>query len=191
MPFRIARPHRDAWLRAMRIAIDEAGLATPHREQLWNQLETMAWNFTTHASPRASPTAGVRNPRVLLAAGVVVVAVVLGVVFLPGRGGETGEEPDRPTPVVPRTVRATLTLEAFQRPDTGARELLVSSPGPQFNGADLVRGTPIVWLRCFDATGAQAIRTPYDWPLVEEPGFPPHVHQPAGGSCSRASAAAG
>jgi hemoglobin len=56
LPFRIARPHRDAWLRAMRIAIDEAGLATTHRERLWNQLETMAWNFTTHASPRREPT---------------------------------------------------------------------------------------------------------------------------------------
>lgn len=53
MPFRIARPHRDAWLRAMRIAIDEAGLAPAHRERLWNQLETMAWNFTTHATPKA------------------------------------------------------------------------------------------------------------------------------------------
>ncbi len=55
MPFRIARPHRDAWLRAMRVAIDDAGLAAAHREQLWNQLETMAWNFTTHASPRTAP----------------------------------------------------------------------------------------------------------------------------------------
>jgi hemoglobin len=54
MPFRIARPHRDAWLRAMRIAIDDAGLAPPYREQLFNQLETMAWNFTTHASPRST-----------------------------------------------------------------------------------------------------------------------------------------
>jgi len=57
LPFGIARPHRDAWLAAMRIAIDEAGLAVAHREQLWNQLETMAWNFTTHASPRTSPAA--------------------------------------------------------------------------------------------------------------------------------------
>jgi len=54
MPFRIARPHRDAWLRAMRVAIDDAGLAPAQRAQLWNQLETMAWNFTTHASPRTS-----------------------------------------------------------------------------------------------------------------------------------------
>jgi hemoglobin len=50
--FRIARPHRDAWLRAMGVALDDAGLAPAHRERLWNQLETMAWNFTTHASPR-------------------------------------------------------------------------------------------------------------------------------------------
>ena len=53
LKFRIARPHRDAWLRAMRIAIDDAGLAPEPRAQLYNQLETMAWNFTTHASPRA------------------------------------------------------------------------------------------------------------------------------------------
>lgn len=62
-PFRIARPHRDAWLRAMRVAIDEAGLAVAQREQLWSQLETMAWNFTTHATPRAS--AASRPPRPL------------------------------------------------------------------------------------------------------------------------------
>ena len=57
LPFRIARPHRDAWLRAMRVAIDDAELALPYREQLFNQLETMAWNFTTHASPRKVPPA--------------------------------------------------------------------------------------------------------------------------------------
>lgn len=57
MPFRIARPHRDAWLRAMRVAIDDAGMAAAHSERLWNQLETMAWNFTTHATPRSFPSA--------------------------------------------------------------------------------------------------------------------------------------
>ncbi len=55
MPFRIARPQRDAWLRAMRVAVDEAGLAPAHREQLWSHLETVAWNMTTHASPAAYP----------------------------------------------------------------------------------------------------------------------------------------
>ena len=57
MPFRIARPQRDAWLRAMRVAVDEAGLAPAHRERLWNQLENIAWNLTTHASPRKLPGA--------------------------------------------------------------------------------------------------------------------------------------
>ncbi len=34
MPFRIARTHRDAWLRAMRIAVGEAGVAPAHRDRL-------------------------------------------------------------------------------------------------------------------------------------------------------------
>ena len=51
LPFRIARPHRDAWLRAMRVAVEEAGLAPVHRDQLWTFLETFAWNLTTHATP--------------------------------------------------------------------------------------------------------------------------------------------
>jgi len=51
MPFRIARPHRDAWLRAMRIAVDEAGLEPAYRDRLWGHLETVASNLTTHATP--------------------------------------------------------------------------------------------------------------------------------------------
>ncbi len=51
MPFRITRAHRDAWLRAMRIALDEAGLATEHRDRLWGHLETVATNLTTHETP--------------------------------------------------------------------------------------------------------------------------------------------
>jgi hemoglobin len=51
MPFRIARIHRDAWLRAMRTAIDEAGVAPEHRERLWGHLETVASNLTTHDAP--------------------------------------------------------------------------------------------------------------------------------------------
>ena len=51
MQFRIARVHRDAWLRAMRIAVDEAGLAPAYRDRLWGHLETVAWNLTTHATP--------------------------------------------------------------------------------------------------------------------------------------------
>ena len=52
IPFRIARPHRDAWLRAMRIAIDEADLPQPQRDMIWGHMETVAWNLTTHAAPR-------------------------------------------------------------------------------------------------------------------------------------------
>jgi len=49
--FKIARPHRDAWLRAMRTALDEAPLTPEQREQMWFALENLAWNMTTHASP--------------------------------------------------------------------------------------------------------------------------------------------
>ncbi len=41
-PFRIGPRERDAWLRAMRTAVDEAELAEPHREQLWQYLESTA-----------------------------------------------------------------------------------------------------------------------------------------------------
>jgi hemoglobin len=51
MGFRITRAHRDAWLRAMRIAVDEADVAPAHRDRLWGHLETVAWNLTTHATP--------------------------------------------------------------------------------------------------------------------------------------------
>ena len=51
MPFRITRAHRDAWLRAMRVAVDEAGLAPAHRDRLWGHLETVASNLTTHETP--------------------------------------------------------------------------------------------------------------------------------------------
>lgn len=57
LPFRIARPQRDAWLRAMRVAVDEAGLAPAHSEQLWSHLEAVAWNLTIHASPSTRPKA--------------------------------------------------------------------------------------------------------------------------------------
>jgi len=41
-PFRIGPAERDAWLGAMRVAIDEAGLAAPHREQLWEYVQSTA-----------------------------------------------------------------------------------------------------------------------------------------------------
>jgi hemoglobin len=41
-PFRIGPIERDAWLRCMRIAVDEAGLDRPHRDMLWQYLEMAA-----------------------------------------------------------------------------------------------------------------------------------------------------
>ncbi|SFP96224.1 hemoglobin [Amycolatopsis arida] len=41
-PFRIGPAERDAWLRAMRVAVDEADLPEPYRTQLWNYLEMAA-----------------------------------------------------------------------------------------------------------------------------------------------------
>jgi hemoglobin len=41
-PFVIGPLQRDAWLRCMRIAVDEAGLTEPQRRQLWEYLEMAA-----------------------------------------------------------------------------------------------------------------------------------------------------
>jgi len=41
-PFKIGPIERDAWLRAMRVAVDEAGLPEPLRRQLWEYLEMAA-----------------------------------------------------------------------------------------------------------------------------------------------------
>ena len=41
-PFSIGPIERDAWLRCMRLAVDEAGLSDQHREQLWAYLEMAA-----------------------------------------------------------------------------------------------------------------------------------------------------
>ena len=51
MPLGIARTHRDAWLRAVRIAVDEAGVAPGHRDRLWGHLQTVAANLTIHGTP--------------------------------------------------------------------------------------------------------------------------------------------
>ena len=48
MQFRITHAHRDAWLRAMRTALDESGVAPVHRDRLWGHLETVASHLTTH-----------------------------------------------------------------------------------------------------------------------------------------------
>ncbi len=41
-PFKIGPAERDAWLRCMRIAVDEADLDEAHRRQLWQYLEYAA-----------------------------------------------------------------------------------------------------------------------------------------------------
>jgi len=41
-PFQVGPLQRDAWLRCMRIAVDEAGLDAEHRAQLWDYLEMAA-----------------------------------------------------------------------------------------------------------------------------------------------------
>jgi hemoglobin len=41
-PFRIGLAERDAWLRCMRIAVDEAELDEAHRTVLWDYLEMAA-----------------------------------------------------------------------------------------------------------------------------------------------------
>ena len=44
-PFKIGPIERDAWLRCMRIAVDEAGLDDEHRAQLWQYLQYAAMSM--------------------------------------------------------------------------------------------------------------------------------------------------
>ncbi|MGW5644609.1 globin [Saccharopolyspora sp. NPDC003752] len=41
-PFKIGPAERDAWLRCMRIAVDEVDLRPEHRDQLWQYMEMAA-----------------------------------------------------------------------------------------------------------------------------------------------------
>jgi hemoglobin len=41
-PFRIGPRERDAWLRAMRVAVDELDLPEPYRRQLWDYFASTA-----------------------------------------------------------------------------------------------------------------------------------------------------
>ena len=45
-PFRIGPAEREAWLGAMRVAVDEAGIDEPYRGQLWDYLESTAHQMT-------------------------------------------------------------------------------------------------------------------------------------------------
>ncbi len=115
-----------------------------------------------------------RNTRVLLAGGVVLAAGVA--VLALSLGGGSGDAVDRP----PRVVRAPLTLERFIAPGAAAPELLVSLSVPRLNTTEVTGGARTVTLRCSDASGATVIARPAEWPMLEEAGLPPHIHQPAG-----------
>jgi len=116
-----------------------------------------------------------RNPRVLIAAGVALAALAVVVVVLSLAGGETSsDDGDRPL----RVVRATLTLERVPASGSTPPELLVSLPSERLNTPEATGGARAVTLRCLDARGAVVLSGPADWPLLEEPGFPPHTHQP-------------
>lgn len=117
-----------------------------------------------------------RNLRVLFAGGVVLTSVAAGGGLALSLGGGSGSDDDRDRPLP--VVRAKLTLERLGPPDSAAPELLVSLSVPRLNTAEVTGGARTVTLRCFDAEGKIAITRPADWPLLEEPGFPPHIHQP-------------
>jgi hemoglobin len=42
VPFTIGPAQRDAWLRAMRVAVDASDIAEPYRTRLWDYLESTA-----------------------------------------------------------------------------------------------------------------------------------------------------
>lgn len=111
----------------------------------------------------------------MFAAGTLLVAVVGGAVLLTLAGGESGGESGEPR----HPVRAELRLEQFMRLDSGERELLVSLAAPQLNTLAVTGGERVVLLRCVDSAGAPLVRRPTQWPLLEEEGFLPHIHQPA------------
>jgi len=48
-PFKVGPIERDAWLRCMRVAVDEADLDEPHRAQLWQYLEYAAASMVNSA----------------------------------------------------------------------------------------------------------------------------------------------
>lgn len=120
------------------------------------------------------------NPRVLIAAAVLLTALVAvaAVVLLAGGSEDDTEGPVRAaTPL--RTVRSELTLERAVVPTTGRpEELLVSLPDQRLNTLATTGGETSVLLRCVDKGGAATLSQKVAWPLLEEVGFPPHIHQP-------------
>ena len=49
-PFRIGPRERDAWLRAMRAALDATDIAEPHRRRLWDYFESTAAHMMNSAT---------------------------------------------------------------------------------------------------------------------------------------------
>ncbi len=115
------------------------------------------------------------NPRILVAAGVALIALVI-VAGLSLTTGGSSDESDR----TPQIVRGKLTLERSTAPGAAQPELLVSLADPELNTLDVTGGERVVSLRCFDDSGSVAVRRVAEWPLVEEAGYLPHIHQPAG-----------
>jgi hypothetical protein len=131
-----------------------------------------------------------RNPRVLLAAGIALVVVVAAVVLLSsgrsansgGRAAQRGVAPrtQPPLPALP-VRRATLRLERFTPRGAERAELLISLPAARLNAPRTTGGARSVTLTCISASGAKAFAVPTAWPLQEEFGYPlPHIHVPAG-----------
>jgi len=56
--------------------------------------------------------------------------------------------------------------------------LVVSLLDTRLNDPATTGGETSVLLRCVDEAGGEVLRQPNDWPLLEEPGFPPHLHMP-------------
>lgn len=114
------------------------------------------------------------NPRVLLGAGIFLAALVVGIVVLV-TGGSKDDSGDGGNQ---RPVRAQLTLERAVDPEAGSPELIVSLREQRLNTLDTTDGEASVLLRCVNKRGGETVRQMHDWPLEEEVGFSPHVHQP-------------
>jgi hemoglobin len=48
-PFRIGEAERDAWLRAMRTALDDSDIAEPYRGHMWDHFQSTAAHMTNAA----------------------------------------------------------------------------------------------------------------------------------------------
>ena len=72
-----------------------------------------------------------------------------------------------------------LTLERAVQPEAGYEEVIVSLPNQRLNNLGTTGGAKSVLLRCFAKNGRMTIHQRHPWPLVVEPGYPPHIHQPA------------